>query len=619
VATFHHLDVEVFNGAVAAAWATLDLTLQSDGVTPSGLPAARSVALLACTPDPAGPFPWGLYTRPTWDAPVVWFDSMQERLSKGTAQLYFSAASRTGLLVVPTDAAGQIDVYSDLGGTCALNLYGYIDAEQDFDVVFSGIPGAAFANLDLSAVVGANRALAFLRSIPTVSPIQWTLRTKERPEEVTVSADADVVFGVESAVNDNIDCPSLVATVTDQLGIVEHRQEAPAGGELDLLVVHHVIEHAGWVHVNRVLTYERPTYAFQELDLSGLINGQRRVLAFIKVLRVEAALITPVQVSFRPGDEGGDWVTGSATRYPFGATSAVLRGGQAGRFLVPTDERGCVDWRAGAPGELAVNFGSCITWLVGYVDSGLLGLTRLWQSSLNTVDIELDHEPRHLDPADPRDALYLPAYTVTGPASPARLVQAVTYVGDNTLRLWFDGELVEGASYSLSITGLVSIEGFALSPDPMSGSFVAYGPDRRPVPLREHPAARFDLRNPQVERDAPVGEPLGTFVIDTEGDLDIEGARAYLRKRIFRRLSTRRGTMLHEPGYGLLLRDAGLYRPAALRALQQDIEAQLRAEPDVRSARATVSQLAPGVVYCRLKVTDDLGLVELDMMLRGEE
>jgi hypothetical protein len=294
-----------------------------------------------------------------------------------------------------------------------------------------------------------------------------------------------------------------------------------------------------------------------------------------------------------------------------------LDDGDAGRFVVPTDALGRIQWRAGGPADGAVDIGSVALWIVGYIDSGFQTITRIWQTSLNTIDVEFDHLVRYLDPADPRDGTYLAAYTLTGPLAPVRVLQSVTKVDDYTLRLWYAGELVEGEAYSLSVTGLVSEEGYGLSSDPTTGAFVAYGPDRRPIPLAQQPQGRVDIRNPQAERDAPQGQPLGTFVMDGDGDLAVETGRAYLRKRIFRRLSTSPGEMFHEPGYGVLPKLKSLYRPADLRKLVQDVESQIRQEPDVVSVRAS-AQATGSVVIVTLKVQDRFGAWEMDHTIMGE-
>ena len=128
----------------------------------------------------------------------------------------------------------------------------------------------------------------------------------------------------------------------------------------------------------------------------------------------------------------------------------------------------------------------------------------------------------------------------------------------------------------------------------------------------------MDIRNPQATRDAPQGEPLGTFIIDADGDIGIESGRMYLRKRIFRRLSTPKGSMFHDPNYGVMPQLKGLYRPADLRKLVQDVEAQVKSEPDVIACRATVRELTPGVVVCELKVTDKLGVFDVSTGLWSE-
>jgi hypothetical protein len=242
-----------------------------------------------------------------------------------------------------------------------------------------------------------------------------------------------------------------------------------------------------------------------------------------------------------------------------------------------------------------------------------------FQSTLNSVDLVFDAEPSHLDPSDPSDATNIAAYTVTGPGPPFadRLLQSIVYQGDNTLRLYFDGDLVPDQPYTISVTGIVSSTGDILLPDPAVASFTAFGADRAPISLVEQPTLHFDIRNPQADRDAPASEPLGTFIIDDKGDVDIESGRQYLRKRVFRRLTTRKGAFFHEPDYGIEYDDKKLTTPTRLRALQQDIEMQLRREQDVVTARATLSVLVPGVVLVRIVVRDRFGEFNIDTTIGG--
>jgi hypothetical protein len=233
------------------------------------------------------------------------------------------------------------------------------------------------------------------------------------------------------------------------------------------------------------------------------------------------------------------------------------------------------------------------------------------QSTLNSVDIVFSWEPKHIDPNDPADGINLANYVVTGPVSPfpSRLLQSVVYQGDDTLRLFFDGQLVPGEIYGIQLANVEAIGGSPLTPDPSSFTFTAFGASTQPVPLERQPAEQWDIRNPQTAADAPQGAALGTFVIDDDGDLGVESRRRYLRKRIFRRLLTKKGANVLEPDYGLDYEAKGLQTPARLRRLQQDAETQLRREPNVTGVRVAVGQDAfePGIVVLTVRVFDEFG------------
>ena len=251
-------------------------------------------------------------------------------------------------------------------------------------------------------------------------------------------------------------------------------------------------------------------------------------------------------------------------------------------------------------------------------------ITSARQVTLNAVEIVFDLEPQHLDPEDPDDGTNIDNYTVTGPVAPfaARLVQVVTYEGDDTIRVWFDGPLVPGELYAFSVDNIVStVTAAPLAPSPTLFSFIAFGADSSPVALVSQPTQRWDLRNPQAPADAPEGAALGTFVIDDDGDLGVETRRKYLRKRIFRRLTTRKGSIVLEPTYGLDYEAQGLQTPARLRRLQQDAEMQIRQEPGVTRVRASVAQhpMAPGIVVITLRVFDEFGDFSAKVPVGGGE
>lgn len=265
----------------------------------------------------------------------------------------------------------------------------------------------------------------------------------------------------------------------------------------------------------------------------------------------------------------------------------------------------------------ATGGGSWSFWLL------LFEVEQGFQSTLNSVDVVFSWEPKHIDPNAPPDGINLGNYTVVGPVSPFpnRLLQAVVYWDDDTLRIFFDGPLVAGETYAITIANVEAIGGASITPDPTSFSFIAFAADSDPVPLEQQPTEQWDIRNPQTARDAPEGAALGTFVIDDDGDLGVETRRQYLRKRIWRRLTTQKGTIVIEPDYGIAYEAKGLQTPARLRRLQQDVEMQVRQEPSVTQVRATVQNdpSEPGIVIIDLKVFDEFGDFSTRVPIGGGE
>ena len=142
--------------------------------------------------------------------------------------------------------------------------------------------------------------------------------------------------------------------------------------------------------------------------------------------------------------------------------------------------------------------------------------------------------------------------------------------------------------------------------------FIAFGGEVNVVAKAEATFPRVDIANPQTERDTAQGESLGTFPVTDTGDLGNDHGRAYLRKRIFRRLATARAAFFHLPGYGLEQRIKTLATPTSLRRLRMDVEQQVRQEPGVVAVRADVSELRPGIILVKLRVQDDNASFELE-------
>jgi hypothetical protein len=238
---------------------------------------------------------------------------------------------------------------------------------------------------------------------------------------------------------------------------------------------------------------------------------------------------------------------------------------------------------------------------------------------MNTVEIEFDEEPLHLDPADPADALNLDNYvtTVTGINSslPERLLQYVDYIGENTIRLAYDGPLNESGQYEISISNIESVSGSALFPDPTVLNFSAYGRENESIEKIHPEANRIDLANPQMPSQAGQNQSLATLQVDDNGDLQNVSGRDLLKKKIIRIISTEKGGFFHLPDYGLAIEFGKLITPTLLRKLKIDIESQVIKEKEVISVRATVNEYIPGVVRLLLIIEDNIGTFDVTKTL----
>ncbi len=124
-----------------------------------------------------------------------------------------------------------------------------------------------------------------------------------------------------------------------------------------------------------------------------------------------------------------------------------------------------------------------------------------------------------------------------------------------------------------------------------------------------------DFANPQLFSDATVsvGDPfsLGTFGVADDGDYAFDEGLASLKKRVIRRLITKKGAFAHLPEYGVGIPYEGkkLGTTAVLSRLSGEAEAQLRREPDVAQAKVTpfLDSERPGLVFFRIVVRQRAG------------
>lgn len=232
------------------------------------------------------------------------------------------------------------------------------------------------------------------------------------------------------------------------------------------------------------------------------------------------------------------------------------------------------------------------------------------QVALNAAAVRFSEAVLMFDPRGETDALNVANYDLSGSIGIPGLQCVLRGSDDEEVVLYFDGEVPQNALVRVLVHDVVAA-GVPVGVLPTTLSFTAYGPEHASPAIREITYPRVDIDNPQTPDDAPQGAPLGTIPITDTGDLGNVSGRAYLRKRIFRRLATMRDGFVLLENYGLRPTSKGLVRPSEMRRLQTDAEAQVRAEPGVVAVRASVTEVKPGLVALLLVVTDDEGSFEM--------
>lgn len=253
------------------------------------------------------------------------------------------------------------------------------------------------------------------------------------------------------------------------------------------------------------------------------------------------------------------------------------------------------------------------------VEDQKINVSTYRQKTRNTVEVVYSRLPKHIDPNDANDCVNPDNYTVTvtgAPSgSPERLIQHIDYVGDNTVDIIFDGYLIEGANYSISIANLEAENGAELDPDPTVIAFTAYGQERQSVETIFPRDVSYDIANPQLESMAGQNQSLATLQVDELGDLENDTGRISTKKRILRRITTEPGGYRHIPSYGLLVAKGTALTTLLLQQLKIDTESQIIREPEILEVQATVNEVVPGVVRMSLLARDKLGVFDMAKVL----
>lgn len=160
------------------------------------------------------------------------------------------------------------------------------------------------------------------------------------------------------------------------------------------------------------------------------------------------------------------------------------------------------------------------------------------------------------------------------------------------------------SQYQVTATGLFTATG---TPQTTTFSAVFYGVQMGvPPPTADLASPGRDFANPQTLSAAldplpNAGDPLllGTLAVDDTGDRATDQGVTNLRKRVLRRLSTRKGRFAHLPNYGVLALDLikSKARPGLVQSLAADAEDQIRQEPDVVGCSVSIRQADSSGVF----------------------
>lgn len=101
---------------------------------------------------------------------------------------------------------------------------------------------------------------------------------------------------------------------------------------------------------------------------------------------------------------------------------------------------------------------------------------------------------------------------------------------------------------------------------------------------------------------------LGVTTLGEDGDYASDLPPATLKKRVVRRLITKKDAYAHLPGYGVGIPQMAkqLARPGVLALKAAEAESQISQEPDVRSVSCT-AQIVNGIAWFRVAVVPRVG------------
>jgi hypothetical protein len=299
------------------------------------------------------------------------------------------------------------------------------------------------------------------------------------------------------------------------------------------------------------------------------------------------------------------------------------------QFYFPSSPPAPVPIPALAPStlrRLSGGFGSGPFGSMAFGSGGGVSIAAAIQLTRNSIRLNISGPVRVFNPGDVGDALYDRGYTLEAynvplgaPRAHVPRVIFVERVSDSAVTIYTDAPL-DGPGVVYRLIGSREVFG-AVNVSARSALFRTFGDS--PLVREERARSRsFDLANTQSAAAGPGEEQqLGTLVTDADGDFKNDAGLDNLKKRVIRRVTTRRGSYQHAPAYGLSVPLKGLATPAALRNLQQQALQQLALEPGVTAVRVSVTEPSPGVVMLGIEV-DAQGMsfgVDVELPLGAQE
>ena len=227
------------------------------------------------------------------------------------------------------------------------------------------------------------------------------------------------------------------------------------------------------------------------------------------------------------------------------------------------------------------------------------------------------------------DAADITSYTIApvegtrdrldNPTRPVAIVHTES-VDEFTVDLILDRPMSSyfASRYMLGVSGLVSAVGdipFEDQEFTILGQFKAV-----PRLLPERAVNNRDIANPQtlsaIYDPLPIdGQPtdsiLGRYQADSLGDVALDEGIVSYKKRVFRRLTTKKGSFAHLPDYGVLYLDQvkKLNLPGVRDSMASDAEDQIREEPETQSVsvRIRIDPASPEITFFEIRAMTRAG------------